>query len=97
VPAPAPAPAPAPVAAPVAAVEFPAVINAFMALNQSTAPGHGREGVIKILNKYLFGDPKPSVPKLATLGKNAEILADVNALLATVPAPAAEAAYDPLA
>ena len=90
-------PAPAAVAPVAPAVEFPTVLAAFLTLNQSAAPGHGREGVVKILAHYLPGDPKPSVPKLAALGRNAEILAAVQALLGAAAAPAVEEPYDPLA
>jgi len=76
-------------------VQFDEVLQAFMALNKSQAPGHGREGVIGILTKYLPQDPKRSVPKLAALNRNAEILADVNALMNVGANDAAD--YDPLA
>jgi hypothetical protein len=88
--------APAPAAAPAGPVSFDVVIAGFTALNKSTAAGHGREGVIAVLTEFLPGDPKPSVPKLAALNRNGEILAAVNRVLSVAPA-APEAAYDPLA
>jgi hypothetical protein len=78
---------------PTGPVTFDVVIAAFTALNKSTATGHGRDGVIAVLNQFLPGDPKPSVPKLAALNRNAEILAAVNRVLGVAPA----AADDPLA
>lgn len=79
-----------------AAVSFDEVVQAFMEINKSSAPGHGREGVIGLLSKYLPNDAKPSVPKLQALGRNAEIYADARALLGIKPAPAPTAEYDPL-
>lgn len=75
-------------------VPFTAVVERFTELNKSTKPGHGRDGLMKVLSKWLPNDEKPSVTKLQPLGKNAEILADVDALLN---AGTAEAEYDPLA
>jgi len=48
-------------------------------LNAGTAPGQGRDGVLAVLAK--FDKTGAKVPELATLGKNAEILAFVNSLL----------------
>lgn len=84
---------PAPAAAPVA---FDAVVQLFMEINKSTAAGHGREGVMGLLTKYLPNDPKPSVPKLQALGRNADIYSDASALLGAKPVPAPTAEYDPL-
>jgi hypothetical protein len=63
-------------------VPFPTVVERITALNKSAEPGHGREGVLAVLRKWLPGDEKPTVTKLQPLGKNAEILADIEALLA---------------
>ena len=65
-------------------------------LNKSTEPGHGREGVLAILKKYLPDDAKPSVTKLQPLGKNADILADIEAALGGGAA-ADDTDFDPLA
>lgn len=76
-----------PVAAPAAAsqasaeVSFADVVAKLQALMKSNLPGHGREGVVSILKQYLPGEEGPTVPKLETLKKNAEILASVEALL----------------
>lgn len=74
-------------------VPFAKIIERITVLNKSDKPGHGREGVMAILKKYLPDDAKPSVTKMQPLGKNAEILADIEAALA----PAAEEEFDPLA
>jgi hypothetical protein len=77
-----------PAAAP-SAVEFKTVVDAFVELNRK--PGAGREAVVEILKKYLPGDDKPVVPKLAGLTeRHAEILADIQSRLNP------EAEYDPL-
>jgi hypothetical protein len=81
----------------VAEVEFPTVLAAFMLLSKSEAPGHGREGCMKILKHYLPHDDKPSVPKLAALNKHAEILSVVQTLLGQPAQSAVEEPYDPLA
>lgn len=73
------------------AVDFQAVVSAMTALSKSDKPGHGRDGVLAILKKYLPGEERPVVTKLAPLNKNAEIVAEVNALLN-----AAEVEFDPL-
>jgi hypothetical protein len=81
--------------APAASVEvgFPQIVERITALNKSPEPGHGREGVLAILRKYLPGDERPSVTKLQPLNRNAEILADIEAALA----PAGAGEFDPLA
>ena len=61
------------------------------ALNKSPLPGHGRDGVLAILKQFLPDDERPSVTKMQPLGRNAEILAAIEAAMA----PAAE--FDPLA
>lgn len=98
--APSPAPAtPAASTAPSTAstqqpeVGFPQIVERITVLNKSALPGHGREGTLAILRKYLPGDDRPSVTKLQALNRNAEILADIEAALA--PAEATE--FDPLA
>lgn len=73
-------------------VSFQDVIAKMTELNTSTLPGHGRDGVMAVLKKFLPGVEKPTAPALAPLGKNAEILAHVESLLK----PAAETEYDPL-
>ena len=74
-------------------VAFSQIVDRITVLNKSPEAGHGREGVLAILRKYLPGDERPSVTKLQALNRNAEILADIEAALA--PAEAAE--FDPLA
>lgn len=76
-------------------VPFPKIIERITALNKSPADGHGREGVLAVLRKWLPGDDKPTVTKLQPLGKNAEILADIEAMLN--PAVVEEEEFDPLA
>ena len=84
-----------PTSAPSAEVGFQQIVDRITVLNKSPQPGHGREGVLAILRKYLPNDERPSVTKLQPLGRNAEILADIEAALA--PAVAAAAEFDPLA
>lgn len=74
-------------------VPFTQIVERITVLNKSPEPGHGRDGVMAILKKYLPDDAKPTVTKLQPLGRNAEILADIEAALA----PAAEEEFDPLA
>lgn len=93
---PAASPASSPASEPSADVPFATIIERITALNKSPEPGHGREGVLAVLRKWLPGDDKPTVTKLQPLGKNAEILADIEDLLN----PASESAedeFDPLA
>jgi hypothetical protein len=88
-PAKAPAAAPATLAAAPAAPAAPAVkatswkddvMPKILELNKSTKPGHGREGVLKLLAQ--FGLPEGSkVPALEPLNKHAEVLAAAQALL----------------
>lgn len=70
-------------------VAFQQIVERITALNKSPEPGHGREGVLAVLRKYLPGDERPSVTKLQPLGRNAEILADIEAALSP-------AEFDPL-
>lgn len=72
---------PAEVPAPAADVPFEQVVAKMVALNKSDKPGHGPAAVRAILVKYMPNEEKPTVPKLNGLGKNAEILAEVEALL----------------
>lgn len=91
--------APSPTAAPVAAApqastaapEFPAVVAVLTAINKSAAAGHGRDGVLKVIAHFLPGVEKATVPMLAPLGKNAEIIEFAQAILTP-----ADAEYDPL-
>ncbi len=87
----APTPAPAPAAPAVKAVSWKDdVMPKILELNKSTKPGHGREGVLKLLST--FGLPEGSkVPALEPLGKHAEVLAAAQALLdGTAPAGATD-------
>lgn len=70
-------------------VSFKQVVDQLMVLSRDTREGMGRDGVMAFLAKHKV----PKVPALEALGKNAELLAEVNALLA----PAAEAENDPFA
>lgn len=72
---------PAEAPAPAADVPFEQVVAKMVALNKSDKPGHGPAAVRAILVKYMPNEEKPTVPKLNGLGKNAEILAEVEALL----------------
>lgn len=60
------------------------VLAKLLELNKSTAPGHGREGVLSVIAKFPGADGKPVdvVPKLESIGKHGEILAFVESLLA---------------
>lgn len=78
---------------PSAEVPFAKVVEAMTAISKSDKPGHGRDGVLAVLKKYLPGDERPTVTKLQPLGLNAQIVKHVEAMLA----PAAEAEFDPLA
>ena len=102
VPAPTSAPTPVAAAPALAADNTPwaTVIAKFMELNKSPEPGHGREGVVSVLKQFLPGVDKPNAAMLQPLGKNAEVVAAIEALLApkaiAAPAPAA-GEFDPLA
>lgn len=61
-------------------VEWKTVLDKIKELNASTAEGHGRAGVEAVLAK--FGKAGQKVPSLESVGKNAEILAFVESLLA---------------
>ena len=76
-----------------AEVPFSKVVERMTELSKSDKPGHGRDGVLAVLKKYLPGDDRPTVTKLQPLGLNAAILAHIE----TVLAPAAAEEFDPLA
>ena len=79
-------------------VTFDDVFALFTKVSKSDKPEHGRDGVMAILRKWLPGDDKPTVSKIASrTADHAGIAADLKALLepSTAQAPAAE--YDPLA
>ena len=63
---------------------FDEVTAKIVALNK--APGHGRDSVLKVFQQFFGTTEGKRVPDLQSLGKNAEIIAFVDALLA----PAAE-------
>ena len=59
-------------------VTFKEVVDALTLLSKDTRPGMGREAIVAFVGKH--GVAK--VPGLEALGKNAELLAEVNVLLA---------------
>ena len=61
-----------------AAVSFKQVVDALTLLSKDTRPGKGRDAIVAFVGKH--GVAK--VPALEALGKNAELLAEVEALLA---------------
>lgn len=61
-------------------VTFKQVVDALTLLSKDTRPGMGRDAIVAFVGKH--GVAK--VPGLEALGKNAELLAEVNALLAPV-------------
>ncbi len=62
-------------------VSFQQVVDALMKLAQDPREGMGRPAVTGFLVKHLPNESKPRVPVLETLGKNAELLAEVLSLL----------------
>lgn len=64
------------------ALPWSEVYAKLQALNKGKAPYQGREGLLTVLNQFLPNEPKKTVPLLEALGKNAEIAAAVDALLA---------------
>lgn len=64
-------------------VSFQVVVAKLTDLSKGKEAGQGREGVLKILNKFLVALPEAErkVPKLEPLKQNAAILAEVEALL----------------
>lgn len=65
-------------------VSWDDVLAKLLELNKSLLPGHGREGVLKVLAAFPGADGKQvaAVPKLKDVNKNAEILAFAIDLLA---------------
>lgn len=61
-----------------AVVSFKQVVDALTSLSKDTRPGKGRDAIVAFVGKH--GVAK--VPGLEALGKNAELLAEVEALLA---------------
>lgn len=61
-----------------ATVSFKQVVDALTVLSKDTRPGKGRDAIVAFVSKH--GVAK--VPGLEALGKNAELLAEVEALLA---------------
>lgn len=72
-------------------VSFKQVVDSAMALTKDLREGRGRGALVDILAKYLPDTPVADrkVGKLEAVGKNAEILATLSALLANDPAPVA--------
>jgi hypothetical protein len=60
---------------------FQPVVDALMKLAQDPREGMGRPAVTAFLAKHLPNESKPRVPVLASLGKHAELLAEVELLL----------------
>lgn len=74
-------------------IKFADVLAKFKELNASKEAGHGREGVMAVLKKFLPNDAAPTVSKIESLGRNVEVMAALNELLT----PAAADDFDPLA
>ena len=70
-------------------VTWKEVLTALQAVNKSTKPGHGRDGILALLKQ--FGCEGKTVPAMEALGQHAAILAATNALLS-----ASEAGADDL-
>jgi hypothetical protein len=64
-------------------VSFKAVVDALMVLSKDTRPNKGRAAITEFLAKH----GKTRVPELEAIGKHADLLAEVNALLAPDAAP----------
>lgn len=60
---------------------FDDVTKKIIELNKSQKPGHGRDGVLSVLTKFLGTSEGKKVPDLKAVGKNAEIAAFVDSLL----------------
>lgn len=73
---------PADTASATASVSFKEVTEAIVKLNKDTGPNGGRPGVLKVLQQFLGTTEGKRVPDLEPLGKNAEIVAFVEATLA---------------
>jgi hypothetical protein len=67
-------------------VLFQPVVDALMKLAQDPREGMGRPAVTAFLVKHLPNESKPRVPVLESLGKHAELLAEVEQLLNPVAA-----------
>lgn len=77
-----PSATPAPATASAApSVSFKEVTEAIVRLNKDTGPNGGRPGVLKVLQHFLGTTEGKRVPDLEPLGKNAEIVAFVEAAL----------------
>ena len=76
---------------PAPTVSFKQVVDSAMALAKDPREGRGRGALMDILAKYLPDAPVADrkVGKLEAVGKNAEILATLSALLANDPVPVA--------
>ena len=61
-------------------VKWATVLDAIKRVNASKEPGHGRDGVEKILKQ--FGKDGQKVPALESLNKHAEVLAFTESVLA---------------
>ena len=70
-------------------VTWKEVLTALQAVNKSTKPGHGRDGILALLKQ--FGCEGKTVPAMEALGQHAAILAATNAMLS-----ASEAGADDL-
>ena len=62
-------------------VTFQQVAAAMVRLNKGTEPTQGRAGILAVLKQYLPDEASPKVPMLEMLGKHAEILQSIEALL----------------
>jgi hypothetical protein len=67
-------------------VSFERVVGKLMMLAQDPREGMGRPAVTAFLAKHLPNESKPRVPVLESLGKNAELLVEVEQLLNPVAA-----------
>ena len=70
-------------------VTWKEVLTALQAVNKSTKPGHGRDGILALLKQ--FGCEGKTVPAMEALGQHAAILAATNTMLS-----ASEAGADDL-
>lgn len=79
--------------------DFKAVVDALTTLAKAPEPKGGRAVVVGLLAKHLpdLAAAERKVPKLEALGKNAEIIAEVQALLADEPAAVVAEDDDPFA
>lgn len=56
------------------------VLPVLQKINTSKEPGHGRDGLVKVLTQFGLGDKK--IPDLEALGKHAEVLEYASKVLA---------------